>query len=380
MKRGLTFYTNIPSPYNIDFFEALSEHFDLSVVYYSSIEKDRQWTLVENGARYKRTCLSNNTLAQMVQKVKTDFHFSTAIFRQVLSDDSHFVVASGNYYLPNTVVVLLLSKLRGKRILWFGERLFTSRSRLRFLFKKILLLPLKACCEEVLCIGDAAMVSYREHGVSCPMEVVPYNIDDSRYKRQRLDPARLDELRQRLNPEGKTVIVTSGSLIHRKGMDVAIDAFMGLSPELNASAQLWIMGDGELRGVLKEKVKGYDNVKFLGFKEQVEIPYHYAASDLFLFCSRYDGWGVVVNEAMSAGLPVVVSDQVVASQLVHEGEGGYVCTSGSVLEFRAALERLLGDAALREAMGAYNERQAALWNSASMANKVMRICEKYGAL
>ncbi|QXE91544.1 glycosyltransferase family 4 protein [Geomonas subterranea] len=378
MKPRLTFYTNIPSPYNIDFFEALTEHFDLGVVYYSSIESDRQWTLVEDQARYKRICLENNLIARLIQKVKSDFHFSNAIFRQAFTDDARFVVASGNYYLPNTVAVLLISKLRGKVILWFGERLFTSRSKLRFLFKKMLMLPLRNCCKEVLCIGDAAASSYRAHGVKRPMEIVPYNINDSRYKKEALDPVRLERIRAELNPDGKCVVITSGSLIHRKGMDVAIEAFCTLPELLRQDAELWIMGDGELRAELEARVNGRGRVVFLGFKEKEEIPYLYGLSDLFLFCSRYDGWGVVVNEAMSASLPVVLSDRVVASQLVVEGKGGYVCASDSVADFRAALEKVVRDPALRRAMGEFNAQQAARWNSASMAAKVLEICGKYG--
>lgn len=377
MKPSLTFYTNIPSPYNINFFEALSVHFELKVVYYSAIEKDRQWTLVEGADTYRKTCLDNNKLALLVQKKKTDFHFSNSIIMEAFTDKSSFVVVGGNYYIPNTLVVLAVAKLRGKKILWYGERLFPTASKIRFIIKKILLLPLRICCKRVLCVGKTAAGSYRLHGIDKPMDIIPYNIDSSRYDKEHLQDMRVRMLKQELNANGKMIILTSGSLIFRKGMDIAIESFIALPDELKNKCELWIMGDGELRDSLQSTANNHSNIKFLGFKEQDEIPFYYAAADVFLFCSRYDGWGVVINEAISSGLPVVVSDAVVASELIHEGKGGYVCASESVAWFQAALEKILRDRELRNSMGVYNKLQSLQWNSNAMALKLSKICEHF---
>ena len=54
-------------------------------------------------------------------------------------------------------------------------------------------------------------------------------------------------------------------------------------------------------------------IVFLGFVEKNDIPYYFANSDIFAFASRYDGWALVINEALAADLPIISSDKVGAA-------------------------------------------------------------------
>ena len=68
-----------------------------------------------------------------------------------------------------------------------------------------------------------------------------------------------------------------------------------------------------------------DNVEFVGFKTKNELKEYYQASDIFCSQTRGDVWGLVINEAMAMGLPVITTDKCVAGlELVHSGQNGFI--------------------------------------------------------
>jgi glycosyltransferase involved in cell wall biosynthesis len=117
---------------------------------------------------------------------------------------------------------------------------------------------------------------------------------------------------------------------------------------------LLMVGDGELRPSLEklahEAAPG--RVKFLGFRNQSELPALYDLCDVFVLPSGFEPWGLVVNEVMNAGKTVVVSDQVGSGpDLVREGENGSIFPAGDVAGLTQILDRWCGDAAAREQAG-----------------------------
>ena len=133
------------------------------------------------------------------------------------------------------------------------------------------------------------------------------------------------------------------------------------------------MGDGELRSELEYLAEDENNIKFLGFLQPSEIPYIFGLSDIFLFCSKYDGWAVVINEAISAGLPVITSMQARASELVLAGDLGYVHDCEEIYKFTESLELLISDSKLRDELSARAKLFAKTCNSSSMADKVLQV-------
>ena len=93
-------------------------------------------------------------------------------------------------------------------------------------------------------------------------------------------------------------------------------------------------------------------VHFAGHLPQSELPEHFAAADLFVFPSRHDGWGVVINEACAAALPVVTTRQTGAAyDLVEDGRSGFVLEHDDIDGFADRLLRLIDEPALREKFG-----------------------------
>jgi glycosyltransferase involved in cell wall biosynthesis len=118
---------------------------------------------------------------------------------------------------------------------------------------------------------------------------------------------------------------------------------------------------------------GLDNVVFAGFLNQNEIARGFVVSDVFVLPSTKDEtWGLVVNEAMNFGLPVVVSNQVgCATDLVHLGENGYIFRAGDAENLADYLAPLLTDASLRERFGLRSRELVGEWSYERAAHGVL---------
>lgn len=115
-----------------------------------------------------------------------------------------------------------------------------------------------------------------------------------------------------------------GSLSYRKAPDTITRSLRRcLRTRADFRGEVVFVGDGEKRRPMEEYVKRHGlegHVAFAGFKPQGEVPHLMAANDILILSSVYDGWGAVVNEALQAGLFVLVTDACGASDLVKQDE------------------------------------------------------------
>lgn len=204
-----------------------------------------------------------------------------------------------------------------------------------------------------LAVGKLNAALYRAYGVdSRRIFEVPYAVDNAFFQKrcQEAAPDR-EKLRTALGLKpGCPVILFCAKLIDVKSPEVLIRAVGGM----NTEAQCLLVGDGELRPALEKLAAEVapGRVKFLGFRNQSELPALYDLCDVFVLPSRFEPWGLVVNEVMNAGRPVVVSDQVgCGPDLIRDGQNGSVFPVGNVAVLTRKLERWCQDANAREQAG-----------------------------
>ena len=143
-------------------------------------------------------------------------------------------------------------------------------------------------------------------------------------------------------PEESYTILYCGRLSPEKSPLNLVRAFEKIDLPNKA---LIIVGDGILMGTLKSYVvrQKIDNVFFFGFQNRREIPKFYVASDLLVLPSDQETWGIVVNEAMCFGLPVITSDQVGAARdLVQNGYNGLSFPRGDIDSLADNIKQLMG--------------------------------------
>src|SRR6202012_393370 len=107
-------------------------------------------------------------------------------------------------------------------------------------------------------------------------------------------------------------------------------------------------GDGEERARLESRAQEIsqhltlEGIRFLGFRNQSELPAFFALADVFVLPSRHEPWGLIVNEAMASGCAVIVSDEVGAhADLVTDGVEACVFPVGDIDALTSALLRVL---------------------------------------
>ncbi|MBP3890749.1 MAG: glycosyltransferase family 4 protein [Solobacterium sp.] len=155
--------------------------------------------------------------------------------------------------------------------------------------------------------------------------------------------------RNELQMKEETVLLSIGSPIPRKGFDILVRAMKDIPSHVG----LYIIG-----GEPQKEVAAYvqdnalTNIHFLPFFDWEMLKKYYAAADLFVLPTRYDIWGLVINEAMSFGLPFISTDHCVAAkEFVGKDECGKIVPIEDVNALKEAIEGLVSDPNKRKEMG-----------------------------
>lgn len=128
-----------------------------------------------------------------------------------------------------------------------------------------------------------------------------------------------------------------------------------------------MVGSGEMSESLQRLAAdlSLDNVIFPGFINQIELPKVYAASDVFVLPSEDEPWGLIVNEVMCAGLPIVICGEVgCVPDLVEDDDNGLLFKAGDIGGLTDCLKRLLSDSHLRLRMGRRSRERIVQWGYA----------------
>ena len=264
------------------------------------------------------------------------------------------------------VLAFALAKLRGIPVLTRGDtHLGLSRPPLRAALRRVLLGLQYRHIDRFLAIGSKNRAYYRSYGV--PEERifdVPFSVDNERFARDSaLSPGERRAARARLGArDGQVVLLYAGKLMRRKHPDDLLRAAAKLLAR-GHQVHVVIAGSGELDEELRRLAAGLDlleRVCFAGFVNQRALPALYGACDVFVLPAEDEPWGLIVNEVMNAGLPVVVGAEVgCVPDLVQPNVNGALCEPGNPAALAAVLEPLVADAALRLRMGEASRRLVA---------------------
>ena len=114
-----------------------------------------------------------------------------------------------------------------------------------------------------------------------------------------------------------------------------------------------MLGEGPLRGELERYAATHSvpDVHFIGFKNQTRLPTWYRSASVLAVPSEDEPWGLVINEAMCCGVPVITTEEVgAAADLVQDGVTGYLYPCGNVSELEKRLNTVISDARLRDTL------------------------------
>ena len=249
---------------------------------------------------------------------------------ELISSKKYNIIWTHGYADLYTFSAIAFAKINRLKIFVRGESLYFLNEKPNL--KKILFFKmLNKLVDRFLAIGENNKNFYIQNGIaSHKIFLCNYAVDNDFFKKKYFEiKNKLAEYRNQLNLDvTRPIILYASKFLNRKHAMDLLDAYILLS-EHNTEPKpyLLLIGTGEAYDDVAKKAKNtkWDSIRFLGFKNQSELPVYFALADIFVLPSTRENWGLVVNEAMNAECAVIVSDQVgCAVDLIQNGENGYI--------------------------------------------------------
>lgn len=349
MKHRLVIITEIIAPYRIPVFNALAQHpeIDLRVVFLAKTDPStRQWRVYAEEIRFayeilpswrtrfkKYNLLLNQKVAGALRKANPDV-----------------IVCGGYNYLASWQALRWARRNHVPFLLWCESTANDHRSGHRMV--ESLKKNFFDKCDGCVVPGTAAAEYARQMGVSSEHIFIAPNAVDNELFASRADNARRNapRIRAELNLPAHYFLF-SGRLVKSKGVFELWEAYGSLNENLRSQFGLVFAGDGPLRSELESIAKSIcpGTLRFAGFKQRDELASYYGLADCLVFPTHSDPWGLVVNEAMACGLPVICGQAAgCAADLVKSN--GRLIDSRNVDQLVHAMKEVASDAELRRQM------------------------------
>lgn len=351
---------NIINPHMTPVFEAMARTpgVDLTVAYFAEREADRRWSDA-SPPRFRATVLPGRQLNLWLRWDTLSFHINPGL-GAFLREARPEVVVNAGWSSPTNWHAFMHCRLRGiPHVLWAGS----TRNEPSFR-RTLARLPVKYMVRHSdawAAYGTASAEYLQELGAAPERVIRAYHcIDNARFLTMCLQTRdRVPAERTALGFDGRKVVLFVGRMLARKGGDHLIQALSRLA-QVRPDLALLMIGDGPMRAAwqqLAETTLPGVPVRCLGERALDQLPIYYQMADVFVLPSMEEVWGLVVNEAALAGLPVVVSASCgAAADLVEPGVNGYRVPATDVAALVDALARVLGDEATRLRMGEASRR------------------------
>lgn len=309
--------TQLTSPYQVEFFNALSADSGshLEVIYLTSRDRNRQWKTLNIAHNHLILSESPDRRGDAMESIR---RADLVVF---------------NYYTDWFTLRAIRERahLRRPWVFW-GERPgFLQTGVMGTIARRFLLLPLHRHIAPIWAVGRFGVEGYqREFGRRRSYQNIPYFSD--------LTAFRLIER----SPADERVFFYSGSLIHRKGVDLLARAFRQVAAR-HPQVRLVILGTGEMEQEMRNQLRPCaGRITWLGFQPWDQLPACYTKGSIFCFPSRYDGWGLALVEALAAGMPAIGTDRAGAAlEFLSEGKAGWLIEAGNESALAETMERAL---------------------------------------
>lgn len=321
----VTLLTEIPAPYRIPLFNALAERVDLRVIFLRERNPDRPFDLHRDELRFAWDVLPGRDVTVRGRWIV----LNTSVSSRLRKADSLII---GGWNQPAFLEAAISCRLRRvPTLVWVESTGSDARTGRMERAKRVLL----AATDGFIVPGIAAREYLEGLGVASERITTAPNA---------VDPAIFGSAtRSRTN--GPCRIVAVARLSPEKGVDVLVRAADGLD------AEVVVAGGGPEESRLR-RLAG-SNVTFLGNVERDALPQLYADADIAVVPSRSDTWGMALNEAALAGLPLVASTVVGGSRdFIEEGVNGFRVPPDDPTALQEALGRLVEEDDLRARAGA----------------------------
>lgn len=358
------FLTNIPSSYRVDFFNEMGKYCDLTVLFEKGVSDER------NASWQSYQFQTFRGIVLQGKKTAVDKAFAPSVTGYLKKSLYDRIIVT-NTATPTGMLAILHMNLHRIPYWIEGDGAFPKQNE-----------GVKRYIKRYFIKGAAGYFStsqmhdsyYMTYGAA-PDKIYRYpftSLKEQDVLLQAVTPEQKQALRKKYKlPTDKVITIAVGQFIHRKGFDILLDCWA----KQNETHVLLLIGGGPLRKQYEEKK--IENVIILDFLEKAQLMEYYQASDLFVLPTREDIWGLVINEAMANGLPVITTDKCIAGlELVRNGENGYIVPVDSHSELSEKMNTLFRQPELLRSMAQMSLKKIAPYTIENMAKTHVETIEK----
>jgi glycosyltransferase involved in cell wall biosynthesis len=375
MRRRLVIITEIISPYRIPLFNELAKHseVDLHVIFLAETDPGlRQWQVYKEEIRFSYSILSSWRKRIGPYNVL----LNRGVARALKSAAPDAILCGGYNYVASWQALAWARTHRTPFLLWSESNLQDMRrghSLIEFLKDKFI-----RRSAGFVVPGQFARQYLQSRKVANELIfIAPNAVDNDLFATAAAEARRHDaEFRAQCDLPDRYILFV-GRLVEEKGIFDLLSAYAKLDASLRRDVGLVFVGEGASRRQLQKHAESISPgiVKFPGFAQREQLGAYYALAKMMILPTYTDPWGLVVNEAMACGLPVIVSQAAgCAADLVKENWNGFLVPPGDIPALAAAIEHLLADRSECARMGANSLEQISHYSpvtwSSGVANAV----------
>lgn len=349
MSRRLVVLTEIIAPYRIPVFNALAtlDEIDLHVIFLSETDPfTRQWRVYEQEMQFSYEVLPSWRKRIGKYNLLLNHEVANALNRSA----PEVIVCGGYNYLASWRALRWAKRNRVQFLLW-SESTERDRRNGHFLVESLKRNFFRQC-DGFVVPGESARQYLRKFGVAEQNIFVARNAVDIQLFATKEKSIRnaAERLRGELAlPERYVLFV--GRLVAEKGVVELLNAYASLPARLRSYFSLVFVGDGPLRCDLETAAREIypGSVHFPGFVHRDELANYYGLAECLVLPTHSDTWGMVVNEAMACGLPVICTSVAgCAADLVQAN--GRIVEPGNVTQLAEAITEIVTNTSLRREM------------------------------
>ena len=366
--KRLILITELIAPYRVPEFNALAEHpdIDLHVIFLAETDPSmRQWRVYKDEIRFSYEVLPS----WRWQVGPSNVLMNRGLGRALRTADPDAMVVGG-YNYPASWQALFWAHRRSVPFCLWSESNSADRRSHRKVVELLKTRFLRDCCGFVV-PGRSSRQYLLDLGVrDKPIFIAPNAVDNDLFSRL-AHTATKDAHRIRTDyklPDRFFLYV--GRLIPSKGVFDLLEAYAGLKSEIRSEVGLVFVGDGASQAQLTKRASGIHpgRVQCFGFIHREQLPEFYSLAEAFVFPTHSDPWGLVVNEAMACGLPIIATNVGgCVADLVEDGWNGFVIPASQPVQLTAALETIATDSTLRRRMAGNSLERIQLYSPSAWA-------------
>jgi glycosyltransferase involved in cell wall biosynthesis len=342
MKKRVAILVGVPTPYREPLFERLARwaDYDIQVLYCRDHQPGQQWHL--GAPVYPARYLENFAPERWHGRLLVGA-INLGVWRELRAFRPDAVIIYGYNTATTLLAILWVITHRIPILMRTDSNVLAElgKPHLTLALKRLFLRWLTRRVSAFLSVGTMNSQYWQFYGAT-PEKIflARYAVDNERFQTQ-ADHYRVS--RQTIRGENgwrqRYLLLYVGRLAVEKRVDVLIEALRRLATK-RSDIGLVIVGDGPERGRLERLAQAMPFVYFTGFQDQSDLPKYYGVADIFVLPSECEPWGLVVNEAMASGLPVIATGKVGAARdLIVEGENGYLVPENDPVALASAIDR-----------------------------------------